>query len=108
MGYGPAERNGDDRASARATRAVGRRERLVDIDVHAVEAHFGGLDDAEDGVQVRTVAVHQTADAMDGRGNLAQLLLEKAQCVRIGEHQADHGVVQIGFQLRQVDIAARV
>ena len=47
-------------------RAVRRRKRLVDVDVQAVEAHLGRLDDAQNGVQVGAVAVDQAA-RRDGR-----------------------------------------
>ena len=55
-----------DRTGARATAAVRRAERLVDVEVHDVEPGLAGLEPAEDGVEVRAVHVGQRAGLVDG------------------------------------------
>ena len=87
---------------------MGRRDRLVNVDVHAIEAHLGGFDDPENRVQVGPVAVDQPAGLMHRGGDRTQLFFEQSECVRISQHQADNGVVQFCFQFGQVDIAVRV
>jgi len=51
--------------------------------VHDVEADFAGPDDAEDRVEVRAVVVDEAADAMDDLDNLARVLIEEAERVRV-------------------------
>ena len=98
----------DHWARARAARAVRRGEGLVDVDVQAIEAHLGRFDHAQNGVQVGAVAIHQTADAVDGGGYFAQPCFKEPEGIRVGQHQADHSVVQLGFKLCQVNVAIGV
>ena len=65
---------------------MGRGERLVDVDVHHVEAGLAGLEAAHDGVEVRPVHVGQGASLVDGLEQLAQARLEEAQRGRVGDH----------------------
>ena len=60
-----------DRPGAGTAAAVRRRERLVRVDVHDVEAGLAGLEPAEDGVEVRAVHVGERADGVDGLEQLA-------------------------------------
>ena len=60
-----------DRAGARAAAAVRRAERLVDVEVHDVEAGLAGLEPAQDRVEVGAVHVGQGARLVDRVEQLA-------------------------------------
>ena len=75
-----------DRPGARAAAAVRRRERLVDVEVHDVEAGLAGLEPAEDGVEVGAVHVGQGARRVDRVEQLADARLEQAERGRVGDH----------------------
>ena len=83
-----------DGARAGAPAAVRGRERLVQVEVHDVEAHVAGAHDTEDRVQVRAVVVEQAADLVDGRGDRVDLLFEEPERVRVREHDARHVAVE--------------
>jgi hypothetical protein len=76
--------------------------------VHDVEAHVTGPDDAENGVEVGAVVVHQPADVVHGGGDLGDVLLEQAQRVGVRQHDAGHLLVQQRAQGGHVDQAAGV
>ena len=63
-----------DRARARAAAAVRRRERLVQVELHDVDARVAGARLAEHRVHVRAVAVHEAALFVHDVGDLAELL----------------------------------
>ena len=75
-----------DRAGARAAAAVRRRERLVDVEVHDVEAGLARLEPAEDRVEVRAVHVGQRAGRVDRVEQLADPRLEQPERRRVGDH----------------------
>jgi len=66
-------------ACTRASPAMGRRERLVHVQVHDVETHVPRPHDPEDRVQVCTVVVEQAADVVHRLGDLDNVLLEQAE-----------------------------
>ena len=68
-----------DRARARTAAAVRRRERLVDVEVHDVEAGLARLEPAEDRVEVRAVHVGERAGLVDRVEQLADPPLEQAR-----------------------------
>ena len=70
-----------DRARARAAAAVRRRERLVQVDVHGVEAHVARARLAEDRVEVRAVAVRVRADRVHRLGDLERSASRTARSV---------------------------
>src|SRR5438093_10674025 len=76
-----------ERAGARATRPVRRRERLVDVDVDAIEPEVTRSRYAEQRVHVRAVAIDEAARVMDGGAHLADALLEEPERVRVREHE---------------------
>ena len=88
--------------------AVRRRERLVRVDVHDVEAHVAGAASAEDRVEVRAVVVHEPADAVDDPRDLLDLLFEQTERVRVGQHESGHLVVDELLEHAHVDQTARV
>ena len=96
------------RARARPAAAVRRAEGLVQVEVHDVEAQLGRLGDPDDRVQVGAVAVDQPAGLVHQPGDLQHVLLEEAQRVGIGQHEAHHRVVQVGLESLQIDVAAAI
>ena len=98
-----------DGAGAGTAAAVRRAERLVRVEVDDVEAHVAGPADAEHRVGVGAVVVEQAAGLVDQAGDLDDVLVEQAEGVGVGEHEA--GDVALGDHLAQVvhvHAAARV
>ena len=95
-----------DRAGARTAAAVGRAERLVDVEVHDVEAGLAGLEPAEDGVEVRAVHVGEGAGLVDRVEQLADPPLEQAERRRVGDH--DRGRPRPERRSERVDVDAAV
>ena len=88
---GPGEQLDEIRADrdgprTRPAAAVGRGERLVQVEMHDVEAHVPRPDHAEHRVEVGPVVVEQAPHVVDHLGDLDDLLLEKPQRVRVREH----------------------
>ena len=67
------------RTRARSAAAVRGGEGLVQVEVHHVEAQVARADDAQQGVQVRAVAVHQAAAAVHQLDHLLDMLIEQAR-----------------------------
>ena len=74
------------RPGAGAAAAVRRRERLVQVDVHGVDAEVAGAHLADDGVEVGAVGVEVGAGRVHGVGNAHHIALEQAAGVGVGEH----------------------
>ena len=91
-----------DRAAAGTAAAVGRRERLVEIEVHDVEAHVARPDHAQQRVHVGAVVVEQAAAVMDQPGDFPDVTLEEAQGVGVREHDA--GDVRTEERLQRVHV----
>src|SRR5689334_17294485 len=86
--------------------AVRDGEGLVQVEVHHVEAQVAGTDDTEQGIEVRTVTVHQAAAVVNELNDPFNVLIEEAERVRVGEHHANDGIVTGCFQCFQVNITA--
>ena len=84
------------------------RERLVQVEVHDVEAHVARARAPHDRVEVRAVVVQRRADAVDDLGDLLDVAVEHAERVRVGEHQAGDVLVGLGAQVLDVDAAVLV
>ena len=97
-----------DRARPRTAAAVRLREGLVQVDVDDVEAHVARPRDAHDRVQVGAVVVERRAGVVHDAGDLLDALVEEAERVRVGEHQAGDVLVRLGAQVVDVDAAALV
>ena len=63
-----------------------RREGLVQVDVHGVDAEIAGPHLADDGVEVGAVAVEIGAGGVHGVGDLDHVALEQAAGVGVGQH----------------------
>ena len=97
-----------DRPRSRAAAAVRLRERLVEVDVDDVEAHVPWPGAAHDRVQIGAVVVEGAAGVVHDRGDLLDVLVEQAERVRVGEHQAGGVVAGLRAQIVDVDPAALV
>src|SRR2546428_822545 len=69
--------------------SVGRRERLVEIEMDDVEVHLPGGRAAQDRVEVRAVVVEEAAGIVDDLSNLEHVLLEDPEGVRVREHERE-------------------
>ena len=67
-----------NRPRSRTAGAVRPGERLVHVEVHHVAAEVARPRDAQNGVHVGAVDVHQPADLMDATRDLGDLRLEEA------------------------------
>jgi hypothetical protein len=75
-----------DRTGAGPATAVRRRERLVRVDVHHVEAGLARLEPAQDRVQVGAVHVGEGAGGVDRLQQLTNLRFEQAHRRWVGDH----------------------
>ena len=75
-----------DRARAGAAAAMRGRERLVQVDVHGVDAEVARTRLADDGVEIRAVAIEIGARLVNGVGDADDLALEQSASVGIGQH----------------------
>ena len=91
--------------AAGAAAAMRRGERLVEVDMHHVEAHVARAAYAEDGVEVGAVVVHQAAAFVHHAGNLGDVCLKDAQRVGVGHHHARDVRAEDAAQAVQIDRA---
>ncbi len=77
-------------------------ERLVQVQVADVAAEAAGTRESDERVQVRTVDVHLTTGVVDGRADLADLLLVDAVRRRIGDHDRGQALGVVGDLRPQV------
>ena len=77
-----------DRARARAAAAVRGGERLVQVQVQDVDPDAAHVDLAQDGVHVGAVAVDETALGVHDLRDRLDVLLEEAERVGVGHHDA--------------------
>ena len=75
-----------DRTTARTATAMRRGERLVEIDVHHVEAHIAWAAGTEHGVQIGTIVIHQATAVVDETRYRGDARLEEAERIGIGHH----------------------
>src|SRR5215472_5148601 len=87
---------------------MGGGERLVQVQVHDVDAEVAGPGLPDQGIHVGAVHVEEAAFLMEDLGDLVNLLFEDAESVGIGEHQAGNIFVHLGGQGADVDHAVRV
>src|SRR4029077_17941694 len=93
-------------SGARATGPVWRRERLVDVDVDAIESEVTRPRDAEQRVHVRAVARHEAARVMDRGAHRAHALLEETEGVRVREHEPGDVWPKRRLERLEVDVPA--
>ena len=88
-----------DRPGARAAAAVRAGEGLVRVVMHQVHPHVAGPDDAQDRVHVGAVEVEQGPPVVEQPGDLADLRVEEADRVRVGDHEHGRLVAQLGLEI---------
>ena len=82
---------------------MGRGEGLVQIDMHGIDAESSRLHPADDGVEIRAVAVEIGAHRVHRLGDGDHVALEQAACVRIGQHDPGHVRPERSFQRAKID-----
>src|SRR5262249_34231444 len=97
-----------DRPGARATTAVRAGERLVDVVMLHARAEVARPGQAEDRVHVRAVQVDERAAGVQQIGDRADLALEQAERVRVGDHEYGRAFVELAGQVFQIDQPAGV
>ena len=95
-----------DRTRPRAAAAVGLGEGLVQVEVDDVEAHVARPREPHHRVEVGAVVVERRADPVHDLGDLVDVVVEQAERVRVGQHQA--GDVGVGLRAQVVEVDAAV
>lgn len=85
-----------------------RRERFVQVVVHHVNPQRRRLDDTQQRVHIRAVAVNEAARFMNHPRHIENILVKKAERIRVGNHNSGQLVVAIPRQILQIDVPARV
>ena len=80
-----------------------RRKRLVQIDVHHVDAEIAGPRDADQRVHVGAVHVEHGAFFVQNFGHARDVIFEHAERVRVGDHQRGHVTGDQLFQRAEID-----
>jgi len=76
--------------------------------VDDVEAHVAGTGVAHDGVEVGAVVVEGAAGLVDQAGDLGDVLVEEAERVGVGQHQAGDLLGDLGAEVVHLDPTALV
>ncbi len=82
---------------------MGRAERLVQIDMHRIDAKVAGAHPADNRVEIRPVAVNITARRVHRVRNFLQVALEQAAGIGVGNHHARNIGAQPGFERCGID-----
>ena len=98
------------RAGARTAAAMRGREGLVEVDVHGIDTEVSGANAANNGVEIRAVAIEIAARIVNQVCDLADIRFEQAARVWIGQHDAGNvgAVFKLGAEILHVDAAALV
>ena len=84
---------------------MGDRKGLVEVHVDDVEPHVPWPGDAEDRIEVGAVVVREGRRVVDRLSQFGDVLLEQAEGVRVGQHDARYVVVEVPAQARRADQA---
>ena len=87
---------------------MGRRERLVQVEVHHIDAKIARARDARERVHVRAVHVEVCAAFVEDRGDFRDALFKDAERARIRQHERGDIVGAVFAQVIGVDLAAVV
>ena len=82
------------RAAAGTATTVRCGEGFVEVKMHHVKAHVTGATDAQQGVEIGSIVVHQSAAVMYHFYDFHYVVLKESECVRIGHHHGGYGVVK--------------
>ncbi len=97
-----------DRARSGASTPMRRGEGLMQVVMQHVEAQVAWPHHSQQRVHVRSVAVYQPATTMHHLDHRLDLLFEQAEGIGIGEHEAGDGIVALGAQRLDIDVAAGI
>ena len=67
-----------------------RRERFVQVDVHRIDAEITGANAADNRVEIRAIAIDQSAGRVHGVRDFFHVWLEQPARIRIGNHNTGH------------------
>ena len=95
------------RTRARAAAAMRRREGLVQVDVHGVDAEIAGPHLADDGVEVGAVRIEIGAGRVHRLGDRHDVALEQAAGVGVGQHDGGDVRREMLLHLLRIDRAVR-
>ena len=73
-----------------------------------VESEIAGAHNAHNRVQVCAIAIDQAARIVDDLIDFPHIFFKQTECVGVGEHDAGSLVGDLGAQVIQVHIAARI
>ena len=85
-----------------------RREGLVQVDVHRVDAEVARPDPADDGVEIGAVAIDQPARLVHRARNEDHVGLEQAAGIGVGDHHAGDVRPEPRLERVEIDPAGRV
>src|SRR6266581_7835748 len=77
-----------DRARSRATASMRRTARLMQIEMHDVEAHIPRAGDAQDSIGIRAIIVELPTGLVYQGGDLCNIAIKESQRVGIGHHDS--------------------
>ena len=92
-----------DGTSAGAPCPVRPGEGLVHVVVHHVDAEIARPGDAQNGVHVGAIEVDERAPAVQHLGHGGDLVVEQAEGVRVGDHEHRRPLVELGFEIDEID-----
>ena len=95
------------RPGARAAAAMRRREGLVQVDVHGVDAEIAGPHLADDGVEVGAVGIEVGAGRVHRLGDRHHVALEQPAGVGVGQHDGGDVGRELLLHLLRIDRAVR-
>ena len=76
--------------------------------VHQVDPHVARADDPQDRVHVGSVQIEQRPAIMKQARDFADLGVEQADRVGVGDHEDGRLVAQLGFEVGEIDEPARI
>src|SRR6266849_3216130 len=97
-----------NRACTGATTTVRSATRLMQVEMHHIEAHIARASDTQHSISIGTIVVQLSPSLMNHRSNLSNVAIEKAKRIGIGHHDGRNigsiGIQQ-GFEMLHVDTA---
>ena len=82
-------------------------ECLVWVVVHHIRTKIARSSDAQNRIHVGAIQIDQATMSMDQFGDLFNLMIKQAKRIRIGDHEDGGLLIDLAFQVGQVDQAVR-
>src|SRR5215208_2861218 len=97
-----------DRTHAWSAATMRDGKGFVEIEVHQVKAQITRTNDPKQGIEIRSVTIHQAAATVHQLNYLLDVLIEEAKRIRVSQHHANDRVVTGGFQGFEIHIATLI